>query len=231
MSEVSLPNSAETAGPGVGLVVWVFILLGAIASYRAYSRRNLNRCYLRDHYGDDIDTVTKTYIGLIKHHSLCTKREVRVETENVKVILIGANEEAESRVRNQRSQAGIDDLLFVDRRFAYPTITAAMQAANEYCKPLSESKPTQTLFVFLLISSRDPALFGPQSHEAFRVPGSLRYHHYAIVGTGTHGNVAAHKLCKSSMGPNKERLQWNLPMGLEKAGVVFCKWCGCLTSV
>jgi len=224
-------RSADFAARGLGVAACILIptLIKTVLHYHTFAAQSRhtheqksNRHYLRDHYGDDIDTASRTYISLIKYHSLRTKEEVRAETKNIRVILVGANEEAESRIQDRRSQAGIDDLLFVDRRFIYPTITAAMQAAHEYCRPISGLRPAKTLFVFLLISPQNPTLTsGPQHHETFHVPGSLRYHHYAIVGTGTHNNVAAHKLCGYSTGPNKERLLWNLPMGPEKAGVMF----------
>jgi hypothetical protein len=75
--------------------------------------------------------------------------------------------------------------------------------------------------VFILISSRDPTIWGPQQHDAFAVPSSLRDHSYALVGTGTEKGRVAHRLDPSSTGPDGELLVKSLPLGPEKAGVTF----------
>ena len=90
------------------------------------------------------------------------------------------------------------------------TITDALCTLNDVCCT-SKNKLPRTLFVLLLVSTRDPSL-ERHEHEAFRMPSSLRDHCYAIVGTGFGGNgILAHNLSKGSKGPNGERLLRSMP--------------------
>jgi hypothetical protein len=94
----------------------------------------------------------------------------------------------------------------------------ALHAVDDYCA--SEEKVPKTLFVFLLISSRDPLVWGPHEHNPFQVPKSLQHHCYAIVGTGENG-AFAHKLSRSSTDHNGEPLMKILPLGQQVARVSF----------
>ena len=62
--------------------------------------------YRRLHYGDDIESATRTYISLIKFHSFRLAEGGRVphDVKDTKVVLIGVNEEEESRIWNAASR-------------------------------------------------------------------------------------------------------------------------------
>jgi hypothetical protein len=181
------------------------------------NKQKLNQHYLRLHYGGDIDTTSSTYMYLIKFSPRQIYRRMGdTGATDAKVILIGGNAEVESRIWDRRrSDSGLQPLLFPDRRFMFSSITEAMQTVDDHRKPSGappEPKPPKTLFVFLLISSQDPSIFGPQHHETFHIPPSLRNHCCEIVGTGFH-KIAAHKLSKASTGAEGGRLPKNPPMG------------------
>jgi hypothetical protein len=170
--------------------------------------RELNRRYRRLHYGDDIESATRTYISLIKFHSFRLSEGGRVphDVKDTKVVLIGVNEEEESRIWNAASRdASLHKLLFADRPFAFPSMRHAMKAIDKYCQCLShygsepaidfyEQQRPKTLFVFLLISSNDPTVNGPHDHSS-RVAVSLEggAHYVSIIGTGSHNGQRAHE--------------------------------------
>jgi hypothetical protein len=170
--------------------------------------RELNHRYRRLHYGDDIESATRTYISLIKFHSSRIFKTGRApgDVKDTKVVLIGVNEEEECRIWHEASRdASLDKLLFGDRPFAFPSMKHAMYAVDKYCQCLPhygnstaidfyrQVRP-KTLFVFLLISSNDPTVNGPHDHLS-HVAGSLEAgaHYVSIIGTGSHNGQRAHK--------------------------------------
>ena len=119
-------------------------------------------------------------------------------------------ETAEAYLRHDREFADNDilqSLLPQVQPFVFRTIPDALRTLHDLCCT-PEKKLPRTL---LLVSTRDPSL-ERHKHEAFRTPSSLQGHCYAIVGTGFGCNgVPAHKLFKSSEGPNGERLIRSMP--------------------
>ena len=171
--------------------------------------RELNHRYRRLHYGDDIESATRTYISLIKFHSFRIAKGGKVpgHVKDTKVVLIGVNEEEESRIWDEASRdASLHKLLFADRPFAFHSIKEAMYAIDQYCQypphygtstPIDfylQARP-KTLFVFLLISSNDPTVNGPHHHSS-HVAVSLieaEAHYVSIIGTGNHNGQRAHE--------------------------------------
>ena len=176
--------------------------------------------YVRFQYGGTVETMARTYANLMKFH--CNRvrwNGIGTGVERTNILLIGANETAEAYLRHDRdfsSDQTLQSLLPQGEPFVFRTINDALDALDFWCK--SEKKLPKTLFVFLLISTREPS----EEHETFQMPSSLLDHCYAIVGSGIGGNgVPAHKLSKASKGPNGEPLVKSLPLGPKIAGVFF----------
>lgn len=179
--------------------------------------------YVRSQYGGTVETMARTYANLIKFHSERVQRDgVGIGAERTNIFLIGAEETAEAYLRYDHefsSDMILQSLLPQGQSFVFRTIKDALHTLDVCCTP--EEKLPKTLFILLLISTRDP-LRDRHEHETFQMPSSLRDHCYAIVGTGFGDNgVPAHKLSKTSKGPNGELLTKNLPLGLKNAGVCF----------
>jgi hypothetical protein len=207
------------------IIILVLMLIGLYkldehCRQRSYSTSNSN--YLRTQYGTTIDIMTRTYSNLIKLHSERVRRHgVGADAERTNVLLIGVNEAVEAYIRCDRdfgSSSALQSLLPLGRPFAFRTMEDALHDVNDYCA--SEKKAPKTLFVFLLISLRDPLVWGPHEHNSFQVPKSLQHHCYAIVGTGENGALA-HKLSRSSKDHNGEPLMTSLPLGQQVARVSF----------
>lgn len=201
-------------------VIAFSVIAYLLANYRRLRRiedREINQQYLREHYGDNIEMKSRVYLNLMQLHADRIQRSsVGAGTKETKVILVGANEEVESCIRQKSSS-----LIFPDDHFVFSSITDAMKAAEDYCQSsFSEPKQPQTLFIFLLISARDPSVFGPQLHKPFTVSTTIANQGYAIIGTGSNV-VHAHKLSRSSKGPEGECLADSLPMGAQESRVSF----------
>lgn len=199
------------------MFIITIIFLDILIKHRTQTR-HLN--YVRSHYGDNVETTARTYANLIKFHAECLQRsDIGIDAERTNVFLIGAGETAEAYLRHDREFADDDilqSLLPRTQPFVFRTITDALDTLDQCCT--SEENLPKTLFVLLLISSRDPSL-ERHEHEAFQMPSSLLDHCYAIVGTGRGGNGApAHKLSKGSKRPNGERIVWSPP---DIAGICF----------
>ena len=160
-----------------------------------------------------VETMARTYANLIKFHSERLQRSgIGDGAEKTNIFLTGAGETAEAYLHHDREFADdvtLQSLLPQVQPFVFRTITDALRTLELCCT--SEEKLPRTLFILLLISTRDPSL-ERHEHEAFRMPSSLRDHCYAIVGTGLGGDgVPAHKLSEGSKGPNGERLIRSMP--------------------
>jgi hypothetical protein len=181
--------------------------------------------YVRSQYGGTVETMARTYANLMKFHSECVQRNgIGIGAERTNVFLIGAGETAEAYLRYDRefsSDEILQSLLPQGQSFVFRTIKDALHTLDVCCT--SEKKLPKTLFILLLISTRDPSR-DRHEHETFQMPSSLRDHSYAIVGIGLGDNgVPAHKLSKTSKDPNGELLTESLPLGLTNAlaGVCF----------
>ncbi|KAF8190250.1 hypothetical protein K438DRAFT_1831655 [Mycena galopus ATCC 62051] len=224
------PAIATFEVAAVMLIYWfiitlVIMLIGLYKfdkHYRQKSYSTSNLDYLRTQYGTTIDIMTRTYSNLMKLHSERVRRHgVGADAGKTNVLLIGVNEAVEAYIRYEHdlvSDRALQGLLPLGRPFAFRTMEDALHAVNDYCA--SEEKAPKTLFVFLLISSRDPLAWGPHEHSPFQVPKSLQHHCYAIVGTGENGALA-HKLSRSSKDYNGEPLMTSLPLGQQVARVSF----------
>ena len=96
-------------------------------------------------------------------------------------LLIGANETAEAYLLYD-CQFPTDNFLLSllpqGQPFVFRTITDALRSLDVFCT--SEKILPKTLFILLLISTRDPSL-ERHEYETFQIPSSLRDHCYAIV--------------------------------------------------
>lgn len=187
------------------------------------STQILHSNYVQLQYGGTVETMARTYANLMKFHCDRVRRNgIGIGTEGTNVLLIGAGDTVEAYLRYDdqfSSDETLQSLLLQGQPFVFGTIKDALHMLDVYCT--SEKKPPKTLFILLLISTRDPSQ-GHHEHETFQMPSSLRDHYYAIVGTGTGGKgVPAHKLSKTSQGPNGKPLTKNLPLGPRNAGVCF----------
>ncbi|KAJ3517511.1 hypothetical protein NLJ89_g456 [Agrocybe chaxingu] len=209
------------------ILVFLFVLMFPIAA--TYLNQLNKRCrhsadciYVRMQYGGTIDSITRTYVNLIKLHAERVRRNgIGAEAERTHVLLIGPNEAVEAYIRHDRefsSDKALQSLLPRSRPFTFGTIDGALRALDTYCT--TEEKMQKMFFILLLISSQDPLTRGPHKHQAFQVPASLRDHYYAIIGTGGNG-VPAHRLSVKSKGPDGEPLSLSLPLGQKDAGVCF----------
>jgi hypothetical protein len=198
------------------LTMFFFLVFVSVIMWTSFSLRK-DRYYVHDHYGCTIDSRARTYVNLMKHHSERVRRvQTGVETKRTNVLLIGVNEVVEAYIRHEPSFASdspLQALLPTGISFTFGSIKDALHTLDTYC---TEKMPT-TLFIFLLISSRDPSR-GYNVHEAFEVPSGLRNHCYAIVGTGGKDGFA-HRLSGKSKGPNGEPLEACLLLGLKDVGV------------
>jgi hypothetical protein len=194
----------------VAIFFITIIFLDTLIKHRTQTS-HLN--YVRFHYGDTVETTARTYANLIKFHSERFQRtDIGMSVKATNVFLIGAGETTEAYLCHDREFADDDILQSLlpqgVQPFVFRTITDALHALDLCCT--SEQKLPRTLFILLLISTRDPSL-ERHEHEAFQMPASLRDHCYAIVGTGRGGNgVPAHKLSKGSKGPDGECLIMDL---------------------
>ena len=206
----------------VFLVTMVVITLIFLDIFIKDRNQSFHSNYMRFQYGDTVETVARTYSNLMKLHSDCVRRDgLGIDARRTNVLLIGASETAEAYLRYDREFASdeiLQSVLSQGRPFVFRTITDALRALDLHCT--SEKKPPKTLFVLLLISTRDPSR-ERHEHEPFQIPSSLQDHSYAIVGIGIRGDGApAHKLSKNSKGPNGERLSKSLARGPTR-GVCF----------
>jgi len=189
-----------------------------------HSTQSFHLNYVRLQYGGTIETMARTYANLMKlHFGRVQRNGIGIGAERINVLLIGASETAEAYLRYDRefsSDEILRNLLPQEGQpFVFRTIKDALHTLDVCCT--SEKKLPKTLFVLLLISTRDPSQ-DRHEHETFQMPSSLRDHHYAIVGTGMGDNgIPAHKLSKTSKGPNGELLTMSLPLGPKNAGVCF----------
>ena len=179
--------------------------------------------YVRFQYGGTVETMARTYANLMKFHFERVQRNgIGIGAERTIIFLIGAEETAEAYLRYDRefsSDGILQSFLPQGQPFVSRTIKDALHTLDVCCT--SEEKLPKTLFILLLISTRDPS-WGRHEHETFQMPSSLRDHCYAIVGIGPGDNgVPVHRLSKTSKGPNGELLTKSLPLGLKNAGVCF----------
>ena len=179
--------------------------------------------YVRTQYGGTVETLARTYANLMVFHSERMQGEgIGIGAERKIVFLIGAGETAEAYLRSDheyRDKANLQSLLPQGKPFVFRTIKDALPTLDVCCT--SEEKLPKTLFILLLVSTRDPSR-DSHDHETFQMPSSLQDHCYAIVGTGTGDDgVPPHRLSKSSKGPDGELLTESLPLGPANAGVRF----------
>jgi len=228
-SLIKQAESTISAIKGVSLVLVLFLVIVlaiaviVIDTFIKDRTQGFHSNYVRFQYGNTVETIARTYSNLIKLHSDCVQRDgLGIDAKRTNVLLIGASETAGAYLRYDREFASdeiLQSLLPQDQPFVFGTITDALHALDFHCT--SEKKPPKTLFVLLLISTRDPSR-ERHEHEPFQIPSSLQDHCYAIVGIGIRGDgVPAHKLSKSSKGPNGECLSESLPRGPKNASVCF----------
>ena len=150
------------------------------------------------------------------YSELLQTSRIGIGADRTNIFLIGAGGTVEAYLRHDRGFAD-DDILQSLLPFVFRTITDALHTLDDL--GCTSEKKLPTLFVLLLVSTRDPSL-ERHEHEAFQMPSSHRDHCYAIVGTGLGGNgVPAHKLSRGSKGPNGEHLIRSMP---NIASVCFC---------
>jgi hypothetical protein len=155
----------------------------------------------------------------MKFHSECAQRNgIGIGAD---IIFLGAGRTADAYLRYDREFSNdnlLQRLLPQGQSFVFRTIKDALHTFDVCCT--SETKLPKTLFIFLLISTRDPS-WDCQEHETFQMPSSLGDHCFTFVGIGLGDNgVPAHRLSKTSKGPNGELLSKSL-RGLKNAGVCF----------
>jgi len=177
--------------------------------------------YVQSQYGGTVETIARTYANLMKFHSERVQRNgVCIGAERTNIFLIGAGETTEAYLRYDHefsSDEILQSLLPQGQSFVFRTIKDALHTLNLCCT--SEEKLPKTLFILLLISTRDPSR-DRHEHETFQMPFSLRDHCYAIVETGVGDNgLPTHRLSKTSKWLNGELLTTGLPLGLKNAGV------------
>jgi hypothetical protein len=208
----------------------IIFLLYIFMKHRTQQMFHLN-C-VRSRYGGTVESMARTYANLIKFHSERVQRNgVGVGAERTHVFLIGAGEtttEAYLRCDQEFSSDEVLQSLLPPRgqSFVFRTIKDALHAIDDVCcSSASEKLLPKTLFILLLISTTHRDHHGHHEHETFEMPSSLRDHCYAIVGIGFGddggGVLPAHRLSKTSKGPNGELLVKSLPLGLKNAGVCF----------
>ena len=193
-----------------------------ICTFIKQRTRTFHLNYLRSQYGDSVETMARTYANLMKFYAEYVQRNgIGIGAERTNICLIGAGETVEAYLRYDREISNdrfLQSLLPQDQSFVFRTIKDALNALDVCCT--SETKLPKTLFIFLLISTRDPS-WVCYEHETFQMPSSLGDHCYAFVGIGHGDNGApAHRLSKTSKGPNGELLSKSLP-GLKNAGICF----------
>ena len=195
------------------LVIIFIITIIFLHTFIENRTQTLHSNYVRFQYGDTVETTVRTYANFMKFHSERLQSGIGIGAEMTNIFLIGAGETAEAYLRHDREFADDDilqSLLPQAQPFVFRTITDALHTLDDLCCTPKKKLP-RTLFVLLLISTRDPSL-ERHEHEAFQMLSSLRDHCYAIVGTGLGGDGApAHKLSKGSKGPNGERLIRSMP--------------------
>lgn len=219
----SADKAAQAVQTAAGMFTLLLIVVAIFAVIRLFSRnarirkdreREAHRQYIRDHYGDDIEMITKTYLNLMRMHRRIWWNGDLESIETNIPILIGPNEEIESHMWS------LCEKRYGDCGCVFATVGDAMKAVDEYCRRdwLKEDVPR---FTFILISSQDPTISGPHVHDTFAVPSRLRNYSYAFVGTGFHG-VAAHKFTRSSTGADGDPLVKSLNSAGQKiSGIVF----------
>jgi len=114
----------------------------------------------------------------MKFHSEHLRRSgIGVGAGMTNIFLIGAGETVEAYLRHDREFADDDilqSLLPQVQPFVFRTITDALRTLDDLCCTSKNKLPT-TLFVLLLVSTRDPSL-ERHKHEAFRMQSNLRDH-------------------------------------------------------
>jgi hypothetical protein len=209
----------------LSLMLFIIFFVTFICLYISIEQRmqSFHWDYVRLQYGGTVETMARTYANLMKFHCNRVRRNgIGIGAERTKIFLIGAGETAEAYLRYDRefsSDEILQSFLPQGQPFVFRTIKEALHTLDVCCT--SEKKLPKTLFVLILISTRDPSQ-GAHEHETFQMPSSLRDHCYAIVGTemGASG-ISAHKLSKTAKGPNGELLRKSLPLGPENSGVSF----------
>ena len=206
------------------LLFYIFVLTIILLHTAIKNRtRIFHLNYVRSQYGGTVETMARTYANLMRFHSERVQREgIGIDAERKIIFLIGARKTAEAYLRFDhefRNYHILQRLLPEGQPFVFRTIKDALRTLDVCCT--SEEKLPKTLFILLLVSTRDPSR-DSHNHETFQMPSSLRDHCYAIVGTGIGDDgVPPHRLSKSSKGPDGELLTESLPLGPENAGVRF----------
>ena len=206
------------------LLFYIFVLTIILLHTAIKNRtRIFHLNYVRSQYGGTVETMARTYANLMRFHSERVQREgIGIDAERKIIFLIGAGKTAEAYLRFDhefRNYHILQSLLPEGQPFVFRTIKDALRTLDVCCT--SEEKLPKTLFILLLVSTRDPSR-DSHNHETFQMPSSLRDHCYAIVGTGIGDDgVPPHRLSKSSKGPDGELLTESLPLGPENAGVRF----------
>jgi hypothetical protein len=190
-------NSTISMTASITLILVIMVIFFA---YQRLYKPWQNQNYMRLHYGDNIGAMTETCICLIKFECHRATKKFGLDA---RVLLVAENEELESRIwRQGQVDEQLFDLLFSNERFVFKSIGVAMRAVEERIKSHGAAK---ALFVpvFILISSQNPAMFGPHEHERFDFPETIG--RYAIIGTGFQ-DIAAHRIFHSTTGVNKGTL-------------------------
>ena len=207
----------------------LFILFGFminfIHTFTKHRTRISNLDYVRFQYGGTVEAMARTYANLMKFHAERVEGNgIGIGAERTSVFLIGAEETVEAYLRCDKGfeyDQFLQRLLPQGQSFVSKTIKDALHTLDVCCTTTSGEKLPKTLFILLLISTQDPSR-GCHEHETFQMPPSLRDHCYAIVGVGPGNNgVPAHRLAKTSKGPDGELLTKSLPLGSKNAGVCF----------
>ena len=203
------------------IIIFTFTIV-FLHTFIKHRSRIFHLDYVRSQYGGTVETMARTYANLMKSHSELVQRNgFGIGAERTNIFLIGAGKTVEAYLRYDHEFSSDEILQSLlppqGQSFVFKSIKDALHTLDVCCT--SEEKLPKTLFILLLISTRDPS-WGCHEHETFQMPSSLRDHCCAIVGIGENG-VPAHRLSKTSKGPDGELLTKNFPLGLENAGVCF----------
>jgi len=151
------------------LVIILIITTIFLHTFIENRTQTLHSNYVRFQYGDTVETTARTYANLIKFHSERLQSGIGIGADMTNIFLIGAGETVEAYLRHDREFADDDilqSLLPQAQPFVFGTITDALHTLDDLCCT-SKRKLLRTLFVLLLISTRDP-LLERHEHEAFQ---------------------------------------------------------------
>ena len=140
------------------IIIFAFLII-FLHIFIKYRTRVIHLNYVRSQYGDTVETMGRTYVNLIKFHAERVQRNgVGIGAERTNIFLIGAEETADAYLRYDykfSTDLILKSLLPQGQPFVFRTIKDALHTLDVCCT--SEEKLPKTLFILLLISTRDPS--------------------------------------------------------------------------